>query len=168
VRSADNGQCEILALGPNGLISYDSDNGKQRWSIAIQPGNIIASPILGEEHTVVSMVMTAENAPPFPDKDSDGIITYADIPTDPKEWMTTRTLRMLADEFGDRDGKITKAEWASFWKQFAGKPAITATSIGAPNEKTPQPRVRIGRTVRVPKKAGNDSTPRCVFVGAAE
>jgi outer membrane protein assembly factor BamB len=84
------------------------------------------------------MVMTAENAPPFPDKDGDGIITYADIPTDPKEWMTTRTLRMLADEFGDRDGKITKGEWASFWKQFAGKPAITATSIGAPNEKTPQ------------------------------
>jgi len=37
---------------------------------------------------------------------------------------------MIADESGDRDGKITSAEWTHFWRNYQGTPSIVATGIG--------------------------------------
>lgn len=136
--SGDARLCEVLALGPNDLVSYDPNSGEPRWSVKVLPGTIIASPILGDDHTLVSMIFPSETIPPFPDKDGDGIITEADIPSDPNEWQTIRVLRMIANETGNRDGKITRAEWNLFWSGLEGKPAITATSIGAPGEAAPK------------------------------
>jgi outer membrane protein assembly factor BamB len=153
LRTGSDSRCEVLALGPNDLASYDASSGERRWSVVVQPGNIIASPILGDEHTLVSMIFRAETIPPFPDKDGDGIITEGDIPTDPNEWQTIRTLRMIANETGNRDGKITRAEWNSFWSGYEGKPAVTATSIGAPGEKAPHRGMRWSYTKGVARVA---------------
>ena len=138
VRTGADSRCEVLALGPNDLVSYDPNSGELRWRVDVLQGTIIASPILADDGTFVSMIFPAESRPPFPDKDGDGLITEAEIPTDPNEWQTARVLRIIANESGKRDGKITREEWNVFWGKLEGKPAIVATNIGDPGEKNPR------------------------------
>lgn len=137
VRAGTGNQPEVLALGSNDLVSYDAKSGERRWSVPVQRGNVVASPVLIDNSTVVALIFTAEEIPPFPDKDGDGIVTETDIPTDPKEWMSARVLRMISKEAGDRDGKITRAEWNTFWSGYRGKPSVTAINIGTPGQKAP-------------------------------
>ena len=122
--------CEVLTVSPNEITAYDPANGARRWSDTFPPGNMIGSPVMADSETVIAMVYAAEKAPPFPDKDADGMITSTDIPTDPKDWQMARTLRVFADQLGDRDGKITAKEWADFWRSVEGTPSILATGIG--------------------------------------
>lgn len=131
VRQTAGGTCEVLAVSPNQMTSYDPATGQPRWVEPMPPGTMIGSPVLFDNDTVVAMVFSAESVPPFPvDQDGDGVIGRADIPTDPKEWQTTRTLLMIGETAGDRDGKITTAEWSAFWRGLQGKPSITAFGIG--------------------------------------
>jgi len=131
VRTGANGHCEALAVAPNEVVAYDPANGERRWSEKLPPGSMISSPVVADRDAVLSMVYSLESRPPFPGRNADGIITETDIPTDPKEWQTTRTLRMVGGETDDRDGNVTPAEWAAFWDRYQGTPSIRATSIGA-------------------------------------
>lgn len=129
VRSSPAG-CEVLAVAPNEITAYDAVNGERRWRESLAPGTMIGSPVFTDQDTLIAMVVSAEEIPPFPDRDSDSIITADDIPTDPKEWQMIRTLTMIADNSGDRDGKITSTEWTSFWRNLQGTPSIVAIGIG--------------------------------------
>jgi outer membrane protein assembly factor BamB len=122
--------CRVLAVSPNEITAYDPANGERRWSEKLPPGTMIASPVFADPETVIAMLVPAEEVPPFPDKDSDGAVTPADIPTDPKDWLVRRTLRLIADQYGDRDGEITSAEWTHFWRNLQGTPSIVATGVG--------------------------------------
>ena len=137
LRSGSGNRCEVLALGPNELVAYDPGNGERRWSTKVLPGSIVASPTLGDDDTLVSMIFPSENGRAFPDKDGDGIVTAAEISALSKDPQITRVEQMIADETGNRDGKITQEEWNLFWRTQQGRPAITATSIGAPGEDAP-------------------------------
>jgi outer membrane protein assembly factor BamB len=133
LRQTTGGRCEVLAVSPNQIAAYDPATGQPRWDEAVPPGTMIGSPVFVDNDTVVAMIVPAEAIPPFPvDHDGDGVIGQADIPTDPKEWQTTRTLRMIAESAGDRDGKITTAEWSAFWRNLQGTPSISAFRISEP------------------------------------
>ena len=60
---------------------------------------------------------------------------------------------MIADQTGNRDGKITQEEWNLFWRTQYGKPAITATSIGAAGEDAPNRGTRWSYTKGVARVA---------------
>jgi outer membrane protein assembly factor BamB len=137
LRSGSDNRCEVLALGPNELVAYDPGNGERRWSTKVLPGSIVASPTLGDDDTLVSMIFPSENGRAFPDKDGDGIVTAAEISALSNDPQITRVEHMIADETGNRDGKITQEEWNLFWRTQQGRPAIIATSIGAPGEAAP-------------------------------
>jgi outer membrane protein assembly factor BamB len=132
--SASRRRCGVLVLGNLDLSSYDASSGERRWSVTDQRGSVVASPVLVDDLTVVSIKVknAMEEAPPFPDKDGDGFVSGADIPTDATEWQTARTLTMISKEFGDRDGKIAATEWKAFWNSYQGKPSVFATNIGHP------------------------------------
>ncbi len=142
---------EILALGSHELVSYAADSGERNWDVKILPGGVVASPILGVDDTIISVISPAESIPPFPDKDGDGIITEADISNDPKDWQAARTLRTIGRESGDRDGKITREEWNTFWGVFQGKAAVNSTRIGAPEEESPKRQTVWSHTKGVPR-----------------
>lgn len=74
---------------------------------------------------MISMLFPTEAKAPFPDQNGDGLITDAEISKDPKNALTARVQRLIADESGDRDGKITEAEWNAFWRTLEGKPSNT-------------------------------------------
>jgi outer membrane protein assembly factor BamB len=131
VRREAKGACEVLAAGPNELAGYDPANGKQLWSTEALPGTLIASPILDESNTVFAMSFAAPSRPAFPDKNADGEVTEADIPTDPADWQNARIYRMVAREAGNRDGTITAEEWKNFWAPLEGISAVSATRIEA-------------------------------------
>ncbi|HYP07241.1 MAG TPA: PQQ-binding-like beta-propeller repeat protein [Bryobacteraceae bacterium] len=137
LRPLAEGGSEVLVLGAVDLSSYDTSSGERRWSVADQRGSVVASPVLVDDRTVVSMETAMEETPPFPDKDGDGVVGATDIPTEAKEWQTARTLNMVAKELGNRDGRISPAEWKAFWSGYQGKPSVAATNIGTPAERSP-------------------------------
>ncbi len=114
LRHTAGGRCEVLAVSPNQIAAYDPATGQPRWDGAVPPGTMIGSPVFVDNDTVVAMIVPA------------------DIPADPKEWQTTRTLRMIAESAGDRDGEITTAEWSAFWRDLQGTPSISAFGISEP------------------------------------
>jgi len=153
LRSGSDNRCEVLALGPSELVAYDPGNGERRWSTKVLPGSIVASPTLGDDDTLVSMIFPSENGRAFPDKDGDGIVTAAEISALSNDPQITRVEQMIADETGNRDGKITQEEWNLFWRTQQGRPAITATSIGAPGEDAPNRGTRWSYTKGVARVA---------------
>jgi hypothetical protein len=137
LRPLVGGRSEVLALGAGDLSSYDASSGERLWSVVDQRGSVVASPVLVDERTVVSIKNAMEQAPPFPDKDGDGVVSGTDIPTEAAEWQTARTLNMISKEYGDRDGRISPTEWQAFWNAYQGKPSVFATNIGDPAEGAP-------------------------------
>jgi outer membrane protein assembly factor BamB len=131
VRSA-SGACEIVVLGPNKLVAYDSRDGRERWTAKVPGGSIVSTPALHED-VFVSANFAVDSYPPFSDylktNDSNGNGSL-----EPGEFgRLDAVLTQVAQHIGDKDGKISEAEWIKAYGDLSagvvGRPAVTALRL---------------------------------------
>lgn len=137
VRALPGGGCEVVVLGPNKLVAYDSRDGRQRWIAKVPGGSIVSTPALHED-VIVSTNFAVDSYPPFSeylktqDKNANGLL-------EPGEFGgIDAVLTQAANHIGDKDGKISETEWIKAYGDLSagvvGRPVVTALRLSTDAE----------------------------------
>lgn len=132
VRSTLQGGCEIVVLGPNRVVAYDPRDGRERLTAKVPGGSIVGTPALYED-VFISTNYAVDAYPPFAeylktnDTNRNGLL-------EPGEYgPLDAVLTQVANHIGDKDGRISEAEWTKAYGDLsagvAGRPAVTALRL---------------------------------------
>jgi outer membrane protein assembly factor BamB len=137
LRKNSTGGCELLALGPRQVVSYDPLTGEKRWSAEAPGGSIVAS-LAMSENTLFTTSFAHESSPTWDwalqqfDKNGDRVLTKDEFPSlgrgtdDPN---LNRAMVFLADYIGDRSGVLTADKWSVGWGELEGQSTVAAIRL---------------------------------------
>lgn len=129
LREAGNGT-EIITAAARYFDGYSAATGKKHWSHAGLAPAVVGSPVLDGD-TVYAFSYGYETDLPFDDslkrfdKNGDGVLEASEFEGDSWHYQ-------LAFYKGNRDGKLTRAEWDAAWAEIKSPSSLTALSLSGP------------------------------------
>lgn len=146
---------EIVVLGSRRLHGYDASNGKELWWVDGYSTETISVPVTGNGVLFVSSAglagppseryepMTWKEMLPL-DKDGDGLVEKSEMPDDfrfvirpelppehPGRFLPNSFRSMFDSVDGNRDGRLSEAEFLVFAKQWSARAAPSLKAIRA-------------------------------------
>jgi len=121
---------EIVVAGPGKIAGYDAATGKEKWSGKLPVASYVASPAVSS-NMAFTVSYAVETVPSFDDqlkmldKNRDGALSPDEFgPGD-----NARILEGLGKNGGNKDGTVERGEWMEIWRDWTGRPALTAAGL---------------------------------------
>jgi outer membrane protein assembly factor BamB len=151
VHDTDDGQTQIIALGPGELISYDARNGSPVWNARETGGGPIGLPVIAGKRVIICNPIQTE---PLPfslmlsgDANKDGKVSVDEVRQQPG---IARFIEKIDREFGDADGAVDQEEWNKAQMPTIGKGGLMSIELNGNGDVT-ETHVRWRFTKQVPQ-----------------
>lgn len=137
INKLDNGQSQVLALGPNELIAYNAESGEQSWIVSETGAAPISAPVIaGGRIFICNPVMS--DPLPFSlmlsnDANKDGNVSLDEARG---HAGIVRFLEKIDREHGNRDGIVDPQEWNKSQAPSLGQGGLAAIDLNGQGDVT--------------------------------